>query len=111
MSKVKKQVIIGYVNRKETKNEKIFIGDLYLDDLMAMGDFKSGQFKTVWNTDSIKSLTIAIFENDKGEIKRRIAGGLDHLTTEQGLASFKELAKSLGVTITRALEIHTGGKP
>ena len=110
MSKEKKQVIIGHLSLKEEKNERILIADLSLDDLTEMGDFKSGQFKTIWNNDLIKSLTIAIYDNEKGETKRRIGAGSERLTTEQGLAAFKEMAESLGVTITRTLEIHSGGK-
>lgn len=86
------------------------MADLALDDLMEMGDFKSGQFEAVWNNKLVKSLTIAIYENASGEGKRRIGAGSERLTKEQGIESFKEMAESLGVTLERSLEIHFGGK-
>ena len=109
MSKTK-QVIIGFIDQKKTTNEKILMADMSLDDLMELGDFKSGQFETIWNTKSVKSLTIAIYENASGENKRRVGAGSKRLTKDQGIESFKAMADSLGVTVDRALEIHFGGK-
>ena len=105
---IEKQVtIMTDISQRETQNAKVISADMTLDILYdCFPDLTEGKFKTLFEDKRVKHVVICIYENLKGESKRRM-GGLHKKANgkEEIMDVVKDVAHSLGIDITRSLEL------
>ena len=105
---IEKQVtVMTDISQREEKSAKVFSADMTLEQLYScFPDFKNGNLHTVFNDKRIKHVVVCLYENHAGREKRRIGGFMDKTTGKDELMGIvKNVAHSLGIGITRSLEI------
>jgi len=105
---IEKQVtFIENISQREEQNANVCSVDLTLNKLYeCCPDLKTGQINTLFEDERINHIFICVYENFKGEGKRRI-GGMHKKTesNEELMDIVKKVTESLGIKITRSLEL------
>ena len=102
----------GFSQKKTTNGQCLSMDSDYPSFLKHFPGFAdSVTLKSLFASPGCQQITICVYENLKGEEKRRIGGSSRKLNNiEEIRQNMMEMAKTLGIEITRALEVLTGEK-
>ena len=105
---IEKQVtFMENMSQRKEQNARLFSSDITLNNLYeCCPDLKTGQINTLFEDERINHIFICFYENFKGEGKRRIGGMRKKTESNEELMDIvKKVAESLGIKITRSLEL------
>lgn len=102
-----KQVILFECDLREETNSSMMIFESCLEELVSIDEEigRSPGIAALYENPDVKSIAVCLYFDLDGTLKRRMGAIYRKLEKDEALAAAKEMLSTLGVKLTRTLEL------